>query len=660
VGNGSYYSAENIDYQTSWVACVNTHAGQALDYLGLWNERPQPSDTDYVLALKQSLIKAGFDTRVIIMDGGWDTNSYEMALANSSFAAAVYAAGLHYPCDKPHPETANVGWALWASEDYSRDPAWSDGATYWGKALNQNYVLMNATATISWSLIWSAYTNLVCDGAGLMRAHTPWSGNYEASAPIWLSAHTTQFVQPGWRYLSVNSMGSGLIQSSGGNKSAGTWVALVPPSGSGITVVVETLVNDACIARDYEPVVITFSVLPGGPLPAPGSTLHVWRSRRDALFVQEADMEISADGTFSLSLLPDEMLTASTVDGATHGTFPDPIPPPAAWPLPFSEDFNSLPDGSIARFFSDQGGAWKALGGKYSMVGWGPNGANGWGSPLDPLTQFGDESWADYSVSATVRFNVSGPYPDSDSGAGAPNGPLLMQPCDDGSASQAFVAGPAPGYLQSVAGGGCIDINGCGTLVDTYECLTTGGSCGGSTFPNLMWTYSASTGALTSALDGLVLTAAANGTLFALPVAGNDPGQSWNYNMTSGQISLRSGAGCVSIPPQKRYARICGRVQSLSGFDGSLTAYCLEIQHDGAWALMAHPNPAPLASGTIASFQSTDAHIFNLVFAGPLVQASVDTKVLAQVSDDSIAAGNVLLGGGWHSIDLDDVVVTAA
>ena len=212
----------------------------------------------------------------------------------------------------------------------------------------------------------------------------------------------------------------------------------------------------------------------------------------------------------------------------------------------------------------------------------------------------------------------------------------------------------------SVAGGGCIDINGCGTIVDTYECLTTGGSCGGSTFPNLMWTYSASTGALTSALDGLVLTAAANGTLFALPVAGNDPGQSWNYNMTSGQISLRSGAGCVSIPPQKRYARICGRVQSLSGFDGSLTAYCLEIQHDGAWALMAHPNPAPLASGTIASFQSTDAHIFNLVFAGPLVQASVDTKVLAQVSDDSIAAGNVLLGGGWHSIDLDDVVVTAA
>jgi hypothetical protein len=51
------------------------------------------------------------------------------------------------------------------------------------------------TSTIAWSLIWSAYTNLVCNGAGLMRAHQPWSGNYEASAPIWLSAHWTQFTQ---------------------------------------------------------------------------------------------------------------------------------------------------------------------------------------------------------------------------------------------------------------------------------------------------------------------------------------------------------------------------------------------------------------------------------------------------------------------------------
>jgi galactosylceramidase len=395
VGNNTYYSAENIDYQTAWVTCVRQRTGFDIDYLGLWNEKPQPPNEIYVLSLKAALANAGFGkTKIIVMDGGWDVAEFQLAQTNVTFAAAVYGAGLHYPCNKPHPETAEVGWALWASEDYSRDPSWSSGATYWGKALSQNYVLMNATATISWSLIWSAYDNLVCPGAGLMRAHMPWSGWYEASAPIWLSAHTTQFVVPGWRYLSVGSTGSGLIKSSSGNPT-GTWVALVPPSGSGLTVVVETLVNDDCIPRTYEAVTLTFRVTSGAPLPAPGTTLHIFRSRRDALFVQEADVTIDADGTFSLSLLPDEMVTASTTAGATRGNFSVPIPDSTPWPLPFAEDFNDLSRGEIARFFSDQGGAWASDGdGAYVQMGWGDPGSNGWGADWTPTTQFGDESWA--------------------------------------------------------------------------------------------------------------------------------------------------------------------------------------------------------------------------------------------------------------------------
>ena len=213
IGNNSYYSSDNIQYQTQWVTCMREQTGgHAVDYAGLWNEKPQPPSADYVLALRAALDASGAAaTKIIVMDGGFDAAEVALAASNASYAAAVYGAGLHYPCNAPHPEVRDAGWTYWASEDYSRDPAWSDGGSYWAKALSQNYILSNMTATISWSLIWSAYTNFVCNGAGLMRAHQPWSGNYEASAPIWITAHWTQFAAPGWRFLGVNGGGSGFL-----------------------------------------------------------------------------------------------------------------------------------------------------------------------------------------------------------------------------------------------------------------------------------------------------------------------------------------------------------------------------------------------------------------------------------------------------------------
>ena len=66
------------------------------------------------------------------------------------FSSSSIAVGLHYPCNKPQPEIAALGWKFWASEDYWKDPSWNNGGTFWGKILSQNYILMNMTSTISW------------------------------------------------------------------------------------------------------------------------------------------------------------------------------------------------------------------------------------------------------------------------------------------------------------------------------------------------------------------------------------------------------------------------------------------------------------------------------------------------------------------------------
>ena len=290
-----------------------------------------------------------------------------------------------------------------------------------------------------------------------------------------------------------------------------------------------------------------------------------------------------------------------------------------------------------------------------------PEGANGWGANWDPLTQVGDETWADYAVTATVRFGAAAP-PAGALAARGPEGPLGLAPCDAADAAQAFLAGPAAGFLQNVKTHGCIDINGCDTAVDLFECVTSGGSCGVPGVPlNLQWSYDAASGALASALPGKLLTAA-NGSLWALPPGAAGGAQAWDYNATSGALALRGGGGqCVSAPPTLTYARLCGRVASLSGFAGGLTATCLSVERSGAWALVAgNPGAPVLANGTLPGFDGTARHAFSLAFAGPLATAAVDGVALASDVDVGYAVGNIVFGCGWHACAWSNVTVAAA
>ena len=660
------------------------------------DEKPQPS-ADYVLALRASLDAADFaGTKIIVMDGGFDASEVALAQANASYRAAVHGAGLHYPCSNPQPEVEALGWDWWASEDQSRDPAWDIGGTYWGKILSQNYVVNNMTATISWSLIWSAYTNLVCNGAGLMRAHTPWSGNFEVSAPIWMSAHWTQFVQPGWRFLLVSGGGSGFLRdpANPAGAPAGTYVTLAPPGATDqVTIIAETLVNNDCIPRQYDSVQATFTL--AGGFPGAGTQLQAWRTTRDAQFVRLADVPVGADGSFTVDLPVDSITTFSTVTGASKGGFPGtPIPPAAPWALPYVEDFATYPEDAMAKYFSDQGGSWAVRGGLLTMVAERDPGANAWAPNPDPLSQIGEETWGDYYVQADVTFNVTGPYTSTltSSGgrmlaplttppslqreavwrasqglpaaaplrtaAGASN-TLQLAPCDSTDPAQSFLPTAAPGYLQNAVTGNCLEVNGCVTAVDLYQCVAgpSGSSCGApaGTYPNLVWAYSPASGALASGMAGApILSAFPNGTFAALPAgAAAAAAQAWDYNTSTGQLAGRGGfaAGqCLSVTPQQRYAKVCMRVGSFDGFTAApIDALCLRVLASGRWEVVG-PAGALLGSGQLpGAFAPTDLHRLRLGAAGPVLQAWVDGASVLQLQGVGSGVGNAALGCGWHT-----------
>jgi len=114
IGNGSYFSADNWEYQTAWVRCQQS-VGLELDYLGVWNERYW-GGPEYVSGLRASLDAAGFQaTRIVIPDGGYDPAIMSDAALNATFNASFDVVGLHYPCVSVHPEVAAGGKAFWAA-----------------------------------------------------------------------------------------------------------------------------------------------------------------------------------------------------------------------------------------------------------------------------------------------------------------------------------------------------------------------------------------------------------------------------------------------------------------------------------------------------------------------------------------------------------------
>lgn len=181
IGNDSYFAGtDNIAYHVQWLECVrNNHSGIGLiNYLGIWNEKPW-GNANWIKQLRAAMDTAGFHATELMLG---DTKAVDDTIladfeTDADFAAAVAGIGLHYPCLAmgnanqflPHNYIQQRwGKKLWSSEDSSTPATWGGGGC-WGQTLNQNFIRMNMTATIMWSLLWSVYDDGgPCEGAGLM------------------------------------------------------------------------------------------------------------------------------------------------------------------------------------------------------------------------------------------------------------------------------------------------------------------------------------------------------------------------------------------------------------------------------------------------------------------------------------------------------------
>eukprot|EP01105_Mastigella_eilhardi_P003914 TRINITY_DN1513_c0_g1_i1.p1 TRINITY_DN1513_c0_g1~~TRINITY_DN1513_c0_g1_i1.p1 ORF type:complete len:489 (-),score=53.07 TRINITY_DN1513_c0_g1_i1:1346-2689(-) len=303
VGNNSYFSPENVEYQTAWLTCIQKLTGITIDYMGVWNEK-QWGNIEYIMQLRSAFDTAGFTTtKLVLLDGDLDDSFLDALDSNQSFSDAVDVIGVHYPCDVESAAVQASGKRFWASEDLSTPADWG-GAGCWGRVVNQNFIRMNQTSTIMRSLVWSTYPNLDCYGAGLMYANEPWSGHYDINPTIWTTAHTTQFTEPGWLYLSTASGGSGRLPNGG------TYVTLRSDSGDtdfDWTVVIETLEgacakNGGCLRDGTATAPQDYTFTLAGGLRS-DSYASVWRTNRTHWFVRDSSLNVKS-GSFTVRVYP--------------------------------------------------------------------------------------------------------------------------------------------------------------------------------------------------------------------------------------------------------------------------------------------------------------------------------------------------------------------
>ncbi|XP_060119037.1 galactocerebrosidase [Heteronotia binoei] len=358
IGKGENWPYDHPDvtayYVVSWIVGAKRFHDLDIDYIGIWNERT--FNSKYIKLLRYTLDKQELQrVRIVASDNLWEPISFVMLL-DSELREVIDVIGAHYPGTTTVPSALLTKKKLWASEDYSTFNN-EVGAGCWARILNQNYVNGHMTSTIAWNLVASYYEDLPFGRSGLMTAQEPWNGHYSVDPPIWITAHTTQFTQPGWHYLKVDGRLDG----------GGSFVALTDGKGN-LTIIIETMTyhHSACI----RPPLFPYSLSPQkATFYFNGSFSHLealqmwyskleFKSANSTLFKSLGSKKV-CEGALTVHLDVDEVYTLTTLTTGRKSLFPDP-PPSRPFPSVYKDDFNIRnPPFSEAPYFADQTGVFE-------------------------------------------------------------------------------------------------------------------------------------------------------------------------------------------------------------------------------------------------------------------------------------------------------------
>ena len=392
-------SAASAEYLAKFLDGARRAHGLEIDYIGLWNETPMP--LSFVPLLRRTLDAHGLKTEIIADDSVKDWAVADKVQADPSLQRDVAVLATHYPSSA----TTIAGKAfadapgkhLWSSEDGPWTDTWGSGGEWsrpYAETLNRNYIQGRMTATNLWCLISAYYDILEIPNAGLVRAQSPWSGGYQVMSPVWVVAHTTQFAQPGWRYMD---------SASDFLPGGGSYVTLT--DGDHFSTVIETISAaepqrfDLDLNDRYR-----------------GAEIAIWRTDRERSFERIANARAEG-GHLQVQLEPGAVYSITNTHTQHKGSTK--LTAEKGFPLPYRDNFEADSIGNTTpRYFIEENGSYETA----ACAGDRPGKCLAqvvtdvpipWTSghvKVDMATAaiIGDRHWQDYRVAADVYLDHGG------------------------------------------------------------------------------------------------------------------------------------------------------------------------------------------------------------------------------------------------------------
>ncbi|MGI5175206.1 hypothetical protein ACQEVZ_02605 [Dactylosporangium sp. CA-152071] len=395
--------AERYTYYKSFLDGAKATYGLDFDYLG-------PERNEHTTSAEWAPTGASRNFVVNTLRPGLDADGYanvgltaadsnigwwiaDRAAADPALKDALHSLNMHYRQES----TANAlatGLPLWNGEDLAPFRGdWVTGPIDTANRIIRSYAVGRMTKYEMHPALEAAYPNTPFNHKGLLVAQHPWSGHYSVASGLWVTAHFTQFAEPGWRFLD----GATTADSRGGT------MAVRDPAGTDFSLI---LLNTSAAPR-------TFQFTLAGGLSA--TTLRHWRTTETANFVRQPDLTV-AGGSASVTVPAYSISSLTTTTGQRKGTPAAAVPAETAFPLDYADGFDSYPLGRNPRYTSDQGGAFEiaADGGDQVLaqvitaatrpVDW------KYRPTPDPYTLLGSLEWRNYEVEVAGQLTDATGY----------------------------------------------------------------------------------------------------------------------------------------------------------------------------------------------------------------------------------------------------------
>ena len=357
--------------------------GLEFDYLAP-DENEGAFSRNYVVnTLRPMLDRDGFsNVKLTAADSNVDWNIAVMVNNDHDLKKSLYAINAHYMQDSPD-SAKNCGLPVFNSEDLAPFRNNFGACLNFAHRIIQSYSSGKMVMYQIHPVIEAVYDNVPFTCKGIISAAHPWSGHYEIDKGLWVLAHFTQFVKPGWRYIDSGCLGG----------EYDSYLTLKSQISNDISIVI---LNRGAEKTDYRFELPDFS----------GRTFYVWMTDSNNQFYRTPDIN-AASGVFDFVIPPQTICTLTTTAGQKKGAPKNAIPANTELTLPYADDFRNYLPGKQPRYTVDQSGA-------FEIVREGKNNGNclkqiithetkpiDWELRVSPLpyTILGDLNWKNYRVS---------------------------------------------------------------------------------------------------------------------------------------------------------------------------------------------------------------------------------------------------------------------